>query len=255
MAWVDQDRFSVGDAAWERVASLLPGKASDGGVTATDNRLFPEAVPWRVRTGLPRRGLPTALGRWNGVFRRSRRWARAGVSERLFGRLSDEPDFAYALIDGTIVAARQKAGGAKGGTRNRAIGRSRGGPTTKVVAPADALGDLARFVPPPGQRRDTIGVPPLIEGVAFGAPPGDRAFDVDRRRAELDARGAAAVVPPKAGRKRHLDSDRDAHRRRHLIEDTFAKPKDSRAVATRCDKTDTSFRASTSLAAAIIASR
>ncbi len=105
----------VSDAAWERVASLLPGKASDSGVAARDNRLFLEAVLWRVRTGLPWRDLPTAFGRWNSVFQRFRRWARAGVFERLFERLSDEPDFEYALIDGTIVTAHQKASGAKGG--------------------------------------------------------------------------------------------------------------------------------------------
>ena len=105
----------VSDAAWERVASLLPGKASDSGVTARDNRLFLEAVLWRVRTGLPWRDLPTAFGRWNSVFQRFRRWARAGVFERLFERLSDEPDFDYALIGGTIVTAHQKASGAKGG--------------------------------------------------------------------------------------------------------------------------------------------
>ena len=88
----------VSDAAWERVASLLPGKTSDSGVTATDNRLFLEAVLWRVRTGLPWRDLPTAFGRWNSVFQRFRRWARAGVFERLLERLSGEPDFEYALI-------------------------------------------------------------------------------------------------------------------------------------------------------------
>ncbi|MFC7736843.1 IS5/IS1182 family transposase, partial [Roseomonas sp. GCM10028921] len=42
---------------------------------------------------------------------------------------------------------------------------------------------------------------------------------------------------------------------RHLIENFFAKLKEFRAIATRYDKTDTSFRASINLAAAIIASR
>jgi transposase len=119
----------------------------------------------------------------------------------------------------------------------------------------DALGNLVRFVLLPGQRHDTIGVPPLIEGVAFGALLGDRAFDVDWLRAELDARGAIAVIPPKANRKARFDFDRDAYRWRHLIENTFAKLKEFRAIATRYDKTDTSFRASISLVAAIIASR
>jgi transposase len=116
---MDRDRFVVGDAVWERVAPLLPGKASDSGVTAKDNRLFLEAVLWRVRTGLPWRDLPTAFGRWNSVFQRFRRWARAGVFERLFERLSGEPDFEYAPIDGTIVTAHQKASGARGGLKIR----------------------------------------------------------------------------------------------------------------------------------------
>ena len=45
--------------------------------------------------------------------------ARAGVFERIFERLSDAPDFEYALVDGTIVSAHQKASGAKGGLRSR----------------------------------------------------------------------------------------------------------------------------------------
>ena len=107
----------------------------------------------------------------------------------------------------------------------------------------------------PGQRHDTVGVPPLIEGVAFGALLGDKAFDVDWLRAELDARGAVAVIPPRAGRKVHIACDRAMYRWRHLIENTFAKLKEFRAVATRYDKTDTSYAATINLAAAIIASR
>jgi len=59
--------------------------------------------------------LPDAFGNWNSVFQRFRRWVRAGVFERIFECLSGDPDFEYVLIDGTIVAAHQKASGAKGG--------------------------------------------------------------------------------------------------------------------------------------------
>src|SRR3712207_6697606 len=48
---LDRDRFVVGDTAWEKVAPLLPGKPTDPGATGKDNRLFLEAVLWRVRTG------------------------------------------------------------------------------------------------------------------------------------------------------------------------------------------------------------
>ena len=107
----------------------------------------------------------------------------------------------------------------------------------------------------PGQRHDTVGVPPLIGGVAFGALLGDKAFDVDWIRAELDARGAAAVIPPKAGRKGRFAIDRAMYGWRHLIENAFAKLKEFRAVATRYDKTDTSYAAAIHLAATVIASR
>ena len=119
----------------------------------------------------------------------------------------------------------------------------------------DALGNLVRFVLLPGQRHDTVGVAPLIEGIVFGALLGDKAFDADWLRAELDARGAAAVIPPKSNRTGCFAFDRALYRWPHLIENTFAKLKEFRAVATRYDKTDPSFAASIHLAAAIIASR
>ena len=70
---LDQDRFVVGDTAWEKVASLLPGKPTDPGGRGKDNRLFFEAVLWRVRAGAPWRDLPSAFGKWNSVFQRFRR--------------------------------------------------------------------------------------------------------------------------------------------------------------------------------------
>ncbi len=72
--------------------------------------------------------------------------------------------------------------------------------TTKIVALVDALGALLRFVLLPGQRHDMIGVAPLIEDIDFDALLGDKAFDADWVRADLDRPGAA-VIPPKANRK------------------------------------------------------
>jgi transposase len=103
------------DEQWERVAPLLPGKAGDPGRAGADNRLFLEAVLWMVRTGAPWRDLPERFGNWNSVFRRFRRWAQTGVFERLFQILSGDPDFEYALIDGTIIRVHQHGTGAKGG--------------------------------------------------------------------------------------------------------------------------------------------
>jgi transposase len=116
---MNTERFVVADEVWEKASPHLPGKATDCGVTAADNRLFLEAVLWRVRTGCPWRDLPVAFGKSNSVFQRFRRWAKKGVFERLFKVLSEEPDFEYALIDGTIVSVHQKASGARGGLKIR----------------------------------------------------------------------------------------------------------------------------------------
>ena len=119
---MDEDRFVISDGLWEKIAPLLPGKAGDRGVTGRDNRRFMEAILWRVRTGAPWRDLPSAFGNWNTVFKRFRRWSKAGVFESLFKTINGEPDFEYVLIDGTIVQVHQKASGAKGGLSIRPSG-------------------------------------------------------------------------------------------------------------------------------------
>lgn len=63
------------------------------------------------------------------------------------------------------------------------------------------------------------------------------------------------MIPPKTSRKSTITYDKAMYRWRHLIENYFAKIKEFRAVATRYDKTDASYRATINLAAAIIASR
>ena len=118
---MNDDRTVLTDAMWARIAPLISGKKGDRGVTAGDNRLFIEGVLWRVRTGCPWRDLPARFGKWNSVFQRFRRLAKRGVFKRVFNALSDDPDFEYVFVDGTIVQAHQKASGAKGGPRNRVL--------------------------------------------------------------------------------------------------------------------------------------
>ena len=79
--------------------------------------------------------------------------------------------------------------------------------TTKILALTDALGNLVRFALLPGHRFDTVGVPPLIEGVEFEALIADKAFDSDAVIADLDARGAKAVISQHPRRSRPLAID------------------------------------------------
>ena len=140
-------------------------------------------------------------------------------------------------------------------TQNQAIGRSRGGLTTKIVALVDALGYLSRFVLLPGQRHDTVGVEPLIEGIEFEALLADKAFDADWLRAELDQRGATAVIPPKSNRTGAISCDFAMYAWRRLVENFFCKLKEFRRIATRYDKTDCSFKSMIYLASSMIATR
>ena len=119
---MNEERFVLTDEVWVRLAPHCPGKQGDAGATGKDNRLFLEAVLWRVRTGLPWRDLPAGFGNWNSVFRRFRRWAENGVFEIIFKEISGIPDFEYAMIDGTIVQVHQKASGAKGGLKIKPSG-------------------------------------------------------------------------------------------------------------------------------------
>lgn len=109
------DRFVLNDEQWARIAPQLPGKIGDPGRSAGNNRLFLEAVLWIARVGGPWRDLPDIFGKWNSAFQRFRRLALKGVFERIFLLLSEDPDFEYALIDGTIVKVHRHATGAKGG--------------------------------------------------------------------------------------------------------------------------------------------
>jgi len=112
---------------------------------------------------------------------------------------------------------------------------------------------VARFVLLPGQRHDSVGVEPLIKGVDFGALIADKAFDNDALRAILNNRGAAAVIPAKADRKTPIPHDVEMYKWRHLVENFFQRIKEFRRIATRYDKTDTSYAAAVYLVAAFLA--
>ena len=112
-------RDLLSDVQWERIAPLVPGKKGDPGRSGENNRLFVEGVLWLVRAGAPWRDLPPRFGKWGTVWKRFRRWAEKGVFERVFLALSGDPDFEYALIDGTIVKVHRHGTGARGGLKIR----------------------------------------------------------------------------------------------------------------------------------------
>ena len=107
------NRYLLSDAQWQRIEYLLPGKPTDKGGRAADNRLFVEAVLWIARTGSAWRDLPREFGNWHSVYVRFSRWETYGVWHRIAEALQDEADLEELFIDSTIVRAHQHAAGAQ----------------------------------------------------------------------------------------------------------------------------------------------
>jgi putative transposase len=114
------------DDQWDRIQDLVPGKVSDRGVTAKDNRLFVEAVLWIARTGSPWRDLPPALGQWHTTYTRFSRWGKTGVWERLIKAVSTDVDLETLFIDSTVVRAHQHAAGAQKKKARKPLGARAG---------------------------------------------------------------------------------------------------------------------------------
>jgi transposase len=242
-------RYGLRDDQWDRIKDFLPGREGHVGGTAADNRLFVEAILYRYRAGIPWRDLPERFGDWKNTHRRFRRWCESGVFERIFKILASDSDNEYMMLDSSIVRAHQHSAGArKKEGACQAIGRSRGGLTTKIHAIVDALGNPVAVSLTPGQASDISHAVPLLEEVAPSAFIADNAYDADALVETLEERGVAPVIPPKANRIAPRQTDFALYRERNLVERFFCKLKGFRAIATRYDKLASTFLAAVHLA-------
>ena len=115
-------RYELTDAQWQLIRELLPGKASDPGRTAANNRLFIDGVLWVLRSGAHWHDLPARYGKWKSVHTRFARWAKNGVWERVFEVLTKDRKNEYLMLDTTLVRAHQQAATGKGGAKTRLWG-------------------------------------------------------------------------------------------------------------------------------------
>ncbi|GAB3320102.1 hypothetical protein GCM10027299_13410 [Larkinella ripae] len=76
-------RVEISDFHWQQIAFILPGKLGDAGRTAQDNRLFINAILWIAHRHMPWRDLPERFGSWNSIYRRFKRWMKAGVWKKV----------------------------------------------------------------------------------------------------------------------------------------------------------------------------
>ncbi len=115
-------RYELSAVQWRRICDILPGKAGDRGRCGEDNRLFVNGVLWVLRSGAHWHDLPERYGKWKTVHKRFTRWSKAGIWEKVFEHLIDDPDNTYVMLDSTLVRAHQQAATGKGGTKIRLWG-------------------------------------------------------------------------------------------------------------------------------------
>src|SRR3954447_20952658 len=268
-------RTMLSEAMWGRLAPLLPPQKPRTGRPSLDHRRFLEAVLWLARTGAPWRDPPAELMNWRTAWggppppacRRLQRWTAAGVWERVIDALramAPEAGWEAHMLDSTVIRAHAHAAGARKATGQQALGRSRGGFSTKLHLRGDARGRPVAFHLTAGQRHDLIGVGPLFErGVLRTGRRGrprwkpeaviaDKAYSAAWLLDALRRKGITPVIPSRSDQPGNPDFDGETYRRRNLVERLVAKLKQFRRVATRYEKLDPHYLAFIQIASVVL---
>jgi len=104
-----------------------------------------------------------------------------------------------------------------------------------------------------GQMSDFKGAALMIDAL----PPaktllGDRGYDANWFREALIKKGISPCIPSKKNRKIPIPHDAVLYKKRHIVENMFAKLKDWRRIATRYDRCAHTFFSAICIAATII---
>lgn len=206
-----------------------------------------------MRTGIQWRDLPERFGRWNSVFKRFNLWSKKGVLQKWFQSISSDNDPEWLFIDGSIVKAHQDSSGAASSS-DEAIGKSRGGSSTKIHLAVDSGGLPVYFEISGGQINDIVHAQSLVSAAPKSCSvTADKGYDSDSFRAFIKANGSIANIPRKENSKTgngHMDWC--LYKYRHLVENTFLRIKRYRGIATRYDKLARNYASNVALAFVIM---
>ena len=264
-------RATLTDAQWERLRPLLPPQKPRTGRPAKDHRLVLDGILWIARTGAPWRDLPPRFGPWQTVASRFYRWHAAGIWDALLATLQQvanaagQLDWGVHYVDGTTIRAHQHAAGACGGdAATEALGRGRGGFSTKVHLRAEGNGKLLTLLLSPGQRHEASVFEPLMRQGAVkrtgrGRPKlrpqrivGDKGYSSGAIRRYARRHGIGVTIPRKRNERRRGPFDRAAYRGRNVVERLIGRCKQFRRLATCYEKRAEHFRAMWVIAAIIL---
>jgi transposase len=152
---------------------------------------------------------------------------------------AEDPDMEKLILDSSVVRAHPCAAGAgkkSGGQTAQALGRSRGGFSTKLHVSVDGLGNPLRFRLSGGQRHDITQAEALVPEDKFDRLIADRSYAAEDFLRLIAARHAVAVIPPRANRKEQREYDKHLYKERHLVECFINKIKHYRRIFSRFEK-------------------
>ncbi len=178
---------------------------------------------------------------------------KKGILLNLFKSLSNETDSEWLFIDGSIIRAHQHSTGAR--TKNdEAIGKSRGGNSTKIHLAVDSYGLPVHFELSGGQVHDIIYAEKLVnKSPKSSYVIADKGYDSEKFREHVKKKGAISVIPRrKNSKKGNKDIDWCLYKYRHLVENAFARINNFRAIATRYDKLEQNYESMVALAFTIM---
>jgi transposase len=205
-----------------------------------------EAFFFILRTGAPWRELPAQFGKWKTVYSQFRRWCRCGLWMALVEWFNSQAKGTLRHVDGSYIKLHQH--GLQGCRKTRteeAIGLSRGGMTTKLLAVVDEEGQLCHFALTSGNVHDLTFARQMLGSFARIHFVGDKGFDSQVFRAELVSHGATGSTIPRKGyatmEEQPEPFDPKIYKKRHLVENFFQRMKLHKRVALRSEKTAASL--------------
>lgn len=234
--------YLIQDTDFEKILKFLEEIKGIHKKNVEKIRIFLEAVYYLCKTGCQIRLLPNYYGHWRAIHKRFKEWGDRGIWEKMFEYFKQDPDMEWIMLDSSIVRAHACASGyGKNSQEQEALGRSKGGFTTKIHIATDALGNPLKFTLTAGQRHDITQAKELCKSISGAVIIADKAYDVDHFIATLVDQQCTPNIPPKKNRKNPRTYDEDLYKYRNVIERFIGKIKHFRRVFSRFDKSARSY--------------